>query len=69
LVYNDQKGVLERKFITHSIDDKPNPKAKVLSRKVIDNLRQGLIGEEVIGEEPEQYIEEEVLVVNPKTGK
>ncbi|CAD8138423.1 unnamed protein product [Paramecium octaurelia] len=49
----------------------------VLSRKIIDNKfsiqdwkKNGKIYEKIISqEEPEQFVEEEIIIINPKTGK
>lgn len=40
-MYNSEKGVMERKFITRPINSKEidDPNVKVLSRKVVDNLK------------------------------
>ncbi|CAD8189710.1 unnamed protein product [Paramecium octaurelia] len=71
LMYNAEKGVMERKFITRPINSQEieDPNVKVLSRKVVDNLKSQQLGEQVIAEEPEQYIEEEIITINPRTGK
>ncbi|CAD8083038.1 unnamed protein product [Paramecium sonneborni] len=71
LVYNAEKGVMERKLITRPLNSKEDedPNVKVLSRRVVDNLKCQQLGEQIIAEEPEQYIEEEVITINPRTGK
>ncbi|CAD8180498.1 unnamed protein product [Paramecium pentaurelia] len=80
-VRNPETGMMERKIIRRDQNSSPQYD-KIISRKVVDNRKSSFVlskqgwkqsnlgaFEVVLGEEPQQQIEEQIIQVNPKTGK